>query len=284
MKKRYVRVAPSSVTPAMAEAAQAAIQATALEGIDKNPTPIPGESLLGFRRRMAKERGIAAGDGLTKDENDALYHEAFSLFCNGLGENRHPTVAEIGIHLKMHLPSLLETSIKQKWELLRANAEAANELAQNEGRLQIARRIDRVIFSEAEQIVLKAAEVYREAILKIAEQSTDPKDYGAPEPTLKSEPIDGLPIPSPDAKKKKPEMFELNLVGKKVGALNEAVRGFMDMAERARNLGLLVVPKDGTKESEDAGGGKSIAGGRLLQLNLTLLQAKGMKDEKNVTP
>lgn len=271
-KRRYVRVAEENASQAATDVANQAVKTTAFDGIDANPKPIPGESNKGFKKRMAKLRAEAEGRLVKAKDED--YQEAFRLFCDGIDENKNPTVTEVGLHLKMHLPTLLQMSINGKWELLRANAKAASQLALNEARLQLARRIDGVIYTVAEEVILKASEAYKQLIAAINDTPIEAVPVAAG---------DGLPVPSPDEPEKKPIPRE-KMIRWKTDALNNAVGGFMDMAESARTLGLVIVPGDG-KKGNGADGHKPIESGKLVSFNVLLMEAQAKSNEPiNVTP
>jgi hypothetical protein len=278
-ERRAYHVNPNSVSQEVHEVAKNALAISPIPGVDSMPVPIPGESQKEYRRRMQKERHDAEHGILTGAENADALNQAFALFCDGYEGNKRPTVTEVGMKLGMNLPKLVQVALDKNWEGLRANKDAASALAVNEGRLQIVKVIDRVLITKSEQIILKAATAYEEIVARICEESLD----GPEQPTAREtpiEPADGLPIPKPGASAKPQKPPSLMNAMWKTNALNAAVKGYFDMMASAKNVGLIIMPED--QDSDN--GKKPIENNRLINLNITLAQARKVGAEVNVTP
>jgi hypothetical protein len=277
-ERRAYHVDPNSVSQEVHEVAKNALAVAPIPGVDSMPVPIPGESQKEYRRRMQKERHDAEHGILTGAENADALNQAFALFCDGYEGNKRPTVTEVGMKLGMNLPKLVQVALDKNWEGLRANKDAASALAVNEGRLQIVKVIDRVLITKSEQIILKAATAYEEIVARICEESLDGPDQ-PPARETPIEPADGLPIPKPGAKKTE-ELPAMMRYMKKTNVLNAAVKGYFDMMESAKSVGLIIMPEDQDGDK----GKKPIENNRLINLNITLAQARKVGAEVNVTP
>lgn len=180
---------------------------------------------------------------------------------------------------------LMQQSVRENWDSLRAAALAQRDLGASGLRLEAVQRVDRAIVGQIEGVAQVAGKAYLDLITQIAALPTD--DGLAPTPEPGSRPAEPGTV-EPDKKlktqsfktSKGPRIKPLLLI--KIGALNEVTEGFSKFALSLRDLGMVLVPEKSQPESGTPGGNGSLPPGTLIQINQML--AGAMPQLKNVTP
>jgi hypothetical protein len=276
-------------------------------GVDINPQRMEGESDRAFKRRMFHMRQKAFGGGPTEHTSEskaAAYQQAYQWFMDGLPEgaeegvklpaNPEPTVTEVGMRLKLHLPTLLQWSIDRNWEMMRANKKAGQLLAGGEARLQLAARVDRITLAKIEVITALASEAYENLLRKAAalpDDHTELTEADDPGQTPIAGDVAGMEgaesVLTEDAGPRNrtgPKRGRNTLLKQKASLINDITKGFFGMLDGVRNHGLLVPVHTPKKSDGDPQNGVDM--GKLASLNNVFIQIQsGQKptEAKNVT-
>ena len=197
----------------------------------------------------------------TPEEKSELFIQAFDLFMH---DPRQPTIVTIARELRMEPAALLRYAQNKGWEQMRLQQKSIVSTVQNEKRLNTAKKVDERIVESADLAITKASAVYLEVINRIADLPIDPKDV--PEDELTKD----------DHGNVKSYPKRAKLLEEKVFLMNQAMDGFMKMAQGAQGIGLVLNNKtlNTQSTSEDLN--------KLTKLNVLLLNIQNGKAEKEV--
>jgi hypothetical protein len=159
---------------------------------------------------------------------------------------------------------LLRYAQNKGWEQMRLQQKSIVSTVQNEKRLNTAKKVDERIVESADLAITKASAVYLEVINRIADLPIDPKDV--PEDELTKD----------DHGNVKSYPKRAKLLEEKVFLMNQAMDGFMKMAQGAQGIGLVLNNKtlNTQSTSEDLN--------KLTKLNVLLLNIQNGKAEKEI--
>lgn len=195
----------------------------------------------------------------TPQEKAELYIQAFDLFMN---DPRQLTLVQIARELRIEPAALMHYAQNKGWEQMRLQQKSIVSTVQNEKRINTAKVIDERIVEAADVAIKKATGAYLEVINKISELPIDPTQI----------PDDELIKDDHGNVKSYPKRSKL--IEDKVFLLNQAMDGFMKMAQGAQGIGLVLNGKlaTGTNASEDLN--------KLSKLNLLLVNIQNGKADK----
>lgn len=203
---------------------------------------------------MAKEKR-------TPEEKAELYVQAFDLYMN---DPRRLTLVQVARELRMEPSALTKYAQNKGWEQLRLQQNNIITTVQNEKRLETAKRVDERIVTAADTAIGKASDEYLKILDKISEMPLDPMQV----------PDDELDKDSQGNILRRPKRSRL--IEQKVFLLNQAMDGFLKMANGAQGIGL-VLSKGGMN-----GSGNPDDLNKLTKLNVLLMNIQQGKDEKSL--
>ena len=203
---------------------------------------------------MAKEKR-------TPEEKAELYVQAFDLYMN---DPRRLTLVQVARELRMEPAALTKYAQNKGWEQLRLQQNNIITTVQNEKRLETAKRVDERIVTAADSAIGKASDEYLKILDKISEMPLDPMQV----------PDDELDKDSQGNILRRPK--RARLIEQKVFLLNQAMDGFLKMANGAQGIGLVLSKgnMNGSNNPDDLN--------KLTKLNVLLMNIQQGKDEKSL--
>lgn len=196
-------------------------------------------------------------------ERTELMVKAFDLYMN---DPRRPTLIQIARELRLEPAALHKHAQNKGWEQLRLQQTSIVSTVQNEKRLAIARQVDEQVVFSAHKAIDRATGAYLEALDHIAALPVDPMD-------VPDEELDKDDHGNVKNRPKKSRLLE-----QKVFLLNQAMDGFMKMANGAQGIGL-VLAKTALNPNQTATDLNNLS-----KLNVLLLNIQQGKDKSEPKP
>ena len=235
----------------------------------------PGESDREWRARYRVWKKGEQEKALAGENRE---QEGLKIFCEEANVKLSDLVARLGGEYQWWV----ERSLKGNWELLRANTQASKALAGGEARLVVARRIDGLVVDQVERGMRVAGGAYLKLIDSIVALPERASEMTADDAASLAEDAgegesDRAPVGTIEGVKGRPgpKKTRAVLLRNKLGLLNDATRGLLNMANQARAMGLVSVP-EGPRAMPAADGNTSSQNDRVVNgvkvLN-SLLQA-----------
>lgn len=200
-----------------------------------------------------------------------------------------PKLATLATRHGIDLCLLMQLSVKERWDSLRAASLAQRELGRADLRIEAVRRVDRVIVETIETIATKAGSAYAALISEIADMPTgEGLSLGGPEEpdsrpseTLQSG-LNEKPTTSVVKTRRGPRVKPMLLI--KTDALNAATEGFSKFALSLRDLGMLLIPEKPSAESASGLGSMQLNPAALIQINQMMKPPAPAPEPIDVTP